>query len=133
MQLVSVGTSTVATYLSYFVYIMMCVSRSILAPSVCLSVILADGLALGAAAGLSKADVELIIFLAIMLHKAPAAFGFTSFLIHEVRDVDLYSTILVQYIATFFYSFFHPFPPPPPSPNNNNATIVPQFFLWARG
>ncbi len=44
----------------------------------------ADGLALGAAAGLSKADVEFIIFLAIMLHKAPAAFGFTSFLIHEV-------------------------------------------------
>ncbi len=29
----------------------------------------ADGLALGAAAGLSKADVELVIFLAIMLHK----------------------------------------------------------------
>lgn len=45
----------------------------------------ADGLALGAAAGLSKADVEFVIFLAIMLHKAPAAFGFTSFLIHEVR------------------------------------------------
>ena len=32
---------------------------------------LADGLALGAAAGLSKVDVELIIFLAIMLHKVP--------------------------------------------------------------
>ena len=47
----------------------------------------ADGLALGAAAGLSKTDVELIIFLAIMLHKAPAAFGFTSFLIHEVREI----------------------------------------------
>ncbi|XP_064403338.1 zinc transporter ZIP9-like isoform X2 [Halichondria panicea] len=46
----------------------------------------ADGLALGAAAGLSKADVELVIFLAIMLHKAPAAFGFTSFLIHEGHD-----------------------------------------------
>lgn len=46
----------------------------------------ADGLALGAAAGLSKADVELIIFFAIMLHKAPAAFGFTSFLIHEGYD-----------------------------------------------
>jgi TRAP-type mannitol/chloroaromatic compound transport system permease small subunit len=30
---------------------------------------LADGLALGAAAGLSKVDVQLIIFLAIMLHK----------------------------------------------------------------
>lgn len=29
----------------------------------------ADGLALGAAAGLSKADVEMVIFVAIMLHK----------------------------------------------------------------
>ena len=86
-----------------------------------LSLLAADGLALGAAAGLSKADVELIIFFAIMLHKvcvykhisiiyiyiyiihiycisimlialhcvchqAPAAFGFTSFLIHEVSN-----------------------------------------------
>ena len=34
-----------------------------------LSPSLADGLALGAAAGLSKVDVQLIIFLAIMLHK----------------------------------------------------------------
>lgn len=51
----------------------------------CVCVCVADGIALGAAAGLSKADVELIIFFAIMLHKAPAAFGFTSFLIHEVR------------------------------------------------
>ena len=33
----------------------------------------ADGLALGAAAGLGKVDVELIIFLAIMLHKVSAA------------------------------------------------------------
>jgi zinc transporter 9 len=46
----------------------------------------ADGLALGAAAGLSKTEVEMIIFLAIMLHKAPAAFGFVSFLIHEGYD-----------------------------------------------
>lgn len=46
----------------------------------------ADGLALGAAAGLRKVEVELIIFLAIMLHKAPAAFGFTSFLILEGHD-----------------------------------------------
>lgn len=34
-----------------------------------LSLSVADGLALGAAAGLSKVDVEIIIFLAIMLHK----------------------------------------------------------------
>ena len=33
----------------------------------------ADGLALGAAAGLSKVDVQLIIFMAIMLHKVGLA------------------------------------------------------------
>ena len=31
----------------------------------------ADGMALGAAAGLKKLDVEMVIFLAIMLHKVP--------------------------------------------------------------
>ncbi|XP_058793429.1 zinc transporter ZIP9 [Phymastichus coffea] len=43
----------------------------------------ADGVALGAAATTSQADVEIIVFLAIMLHKAPAAFGLVSFLLHE--------------------------------------------------
>ncbi|XP_044007723.1 zinc transporter ZIP9 isoform X2 [Aphidius gifuensis] len=43
----------------------------------------ADGIALGAAATTSQADVEIIVFLAIMLHKAPAAFGLVSFLLHE--------------------------------------------------
>lgn len=42
----------------------------------------ADGVALGAAATTSHADVELIVFLAIMLHKAPAAFGLVTFLLH---------------------------------------------------
>ncbi|XP_045487241.1 zinc transporter ZIP9 [Pieris rapae] len=42
----------------------------------------ADGIALGAAATTSHADVELIVFLAIMLHKAPAAFGLVTFLLH---------------------------------------------------
>lgn len=46
-------------------------------------VILADGVALGAAATTSHQDVEIIVFLAIMLHKAPAAFGLVSFLLHE--------------------------------------------------
>ena len=44
----------------------------------------ADGIALGAASLTDKAEIEFIIFLAIMLHKAPAAFGLTSFLLHEV-------------------------------------------------
>lgn len=43
----------------------------------------ADGVALGAAATTRHSDVELIVFLAIMLHKAPAAFGLVTFLMHE--------------------------------------------------
>ena len=43
----------------------------------------ADGIALGAAAATNQMDVELIVFLAIMLHKAPAAFGLVTFLLHE--------------------------------------------------
>lgn len=46
----------------------------------------ADGVALGAAAKTSQQDVEMIVFLAIMLHKAPAAFGLVSFLLHEGID-----------------------------------------------
>lgn len=46
----------------------------------------ADGVALGAAAKTSHQDVEMIVFLAIMLHKAPAAFGLVSFLLHEGID-----------------------------------------------
>ncbi|XP_013380707.1 zinc transporter ZIP9-like [Lingula anatina] len=43
----------------------------------------ADGIALGAAASTSQTHVEMIVFIAIMLHKAPAAFGLVSFLLHE--------------------------------------------------
>lgn len=43
----------------------------------------ADGIALGAAATTKQTDIEVIVFLAIMLHKAPAAFGLTTFLLHE--------------------------------------------------
>lgn len=46
----------------------------------------ADGVALGAAASTSHTDVEMIVFLAIMLHKAPAAFGLVTFLLHEGLD-----------------------------------------------
>ncbi|CAH2056209.1 unnamed protein product, partial [Iphiclides podalirius] len=46
----------------------------------------ADGIALGAAATTSHADVELIVFLAIMLHKAPASFGLVTFLMHAGLD-----------------------------------------------
>lgn len=43
----------------------------------------ADGIALGAAATTSHTDVEMIVFLAIMLHKAPASFGLVTILLHE--------------------------------------------------
>lgn len=46
----------------------------------------ADGVALGAAASMSKMHVEIIVFVAIMLHKAPAAFGLATFLMHEKFD-----------------------------------------------
>ena len=46
----------------------------------------ADGIALGAAATTSHADVEMIVFLAILMHKAPASFGFVSYLLSEGLD-----------------------------------------------
>lgn len=46
----------------------------------------ADGVALGAAARSSHKEVEMIVFLAIMLHKAPAAFGLVTFLLSEGLD-----------------------------------------------
>lgn len=42
----------------------------------------ADGVALGAAAAYSEVTVQVIVFLAVILHKAPAAFGLVSFLMH---------------------------------------------------
>lgn len=41
----------------------------------------ADGVALGAAATTHQTDVEMIVFLAIMLHKAPASFGLVTYLL----------------------------------------------------
>ncbi|CAF3389905.1 unnamed protein product [Rotaria socialis] len=46
----------------------------------------ADGIALGAASATSRFNVELIVFMAIMLHKAPAAFGLVSFLMSDGVD-----------------------------------------------
>ncbi|XP_028845333.1 zinc transporter ZIP9-B isoform X2 [Denticeps clupeoides] len=42
----------------------------------------ADGVALGAAVASSQVSVQLIVFFAVILHKAPAAFGLVSFLMH---------------------------------------------------
>ncbi|ELR09000.1 hypothetical protein VC83_05996 [Pseudogymnoascus destructans] len=43
----------------------------------------ADGIAMGASATSSNTELGFIIFLAIMLHKAPAAFGLTSVLLKQ--------------------------------------------------
>ncbi|XP_010898722.1 zinc transporter ZIP9 [Esox lucius] len=42
----------------------------------------ADGVALGAAVASSQVTVQVVVFLAVILHKAPAAFGLVSFLMH---------------------------------------------------
>jgi solute carrier family 39 (zinc transporter), member 9 len=46
----------------------------------------ADGIALGAAAASTQTEVEMIVFVAIMLHKAPAAFGLVTILLHHGLD-----------------------------------------------
>ncbi|XP_055331998.1 zinc transporter ZIP9-like [Paramacrobiotus metropolitanus] len=43
----------------------------------------ADGIALGASATTKHLEMEMIVFFAIMLHKAPTAFGLVTFLLHE--------------------------------------------------
>lgn len=42
----------------------------------------ADGFALGAAVATGQVTVQVVVFLAVILHKAPAAFGLVSFLMH---------------------------------------------------
>ncbi|KAF5900376.1 zinc transporter ZIP9-like, partial [Clarias magur] len=42
----------------------------------------ADGVALGAAVASSQVSVQIIVFFAVILHKAPAAFGLVSFLMY---------------------------------------------------
>ncbi|KAJ3174563.1 hypothetical protein HDU87_007045 [Geranomyces variabilis] len=43
----------------------------------------ADGVALGAASASDRGSLELIVFFAIMLHKAPSAFGLSTFLLAD--------------------------------------------------
>uniref|UniRef100_A0A8C6S588 Zinc transporter ZIP9 n=1 Tax=Neogobius melanostomus TaxID=47308 RepID=A0A8C6S588_9GOBI len=50
--------------------------------NVCLYAYAADGFALGAAVATAKVTVQVIIFLAVILHKAPASFGLVSYLMH---------------------------------------------------
>ncbi|KAF2358570.1 Zinc/iron permease [Trinorchestia longiramus] len=57
----------------------------------------ADGIALGAAAASHHSDVEFIVFFAIMLHKAPTAFGLTSFLLKEGNDSRKINKLLLVF------------------------------------
>lgn len=68
----------------------------------------ADGIALGAAATTSHADVEIIVFLAIMLHKAPAAFGLVTFLMHKgiERYYRFFNFLLALYKNGFYIHFY---------------------------
>uniref|UniRef100_A0A6A7G1Z3 Zinc transporter ZIP9-like n=1 Tax=Hirondellea gigas TaxID=1518452 RepID=A0A6A7G1Z3_9CRUS len=59
----------------------------------------ADGIALGAAVGSHHSDVEFIVFFAIMLHKAPTAFGLTSFLVREGSDYRRINKMLLVFSA----------------------------------
>ncbi|KAK4475425.1 hypothetical protein MN116_002480 [Schistosoma mekongi] len=74
---------------------------------------LADGLAVGSAFALNQLQLELILFLAIILHKIPAAFGLSCFLLHEgfTRDrirlhmiAFSFSTPLASFVTYFYLS-----------------------------
>ena len=55
---------------------------------------------IGSAAATHQVDVEFIVFLAIMLHKAPAAFGLVTFLMHEGVD----RTKIRKHLITFSFA-----------------------------
>ncbi|MBN3277581.1 S399A protein, partial [Polyodon spathula] len=69
----------------------------------------ADGVALGAAVASSQVSVQVIVFFAVILHKAPAAFGLVSFLMHaglEKRQIQkhlLAFSIAAPVLATMTY------------------------------
>ena len=53
----------------------------------------ADGVALGASMFSGREALEVLVFVAIMLHKAPAAFGMSTFLLHggvPMKESELY-------------------------------------------
>lgn len=68
---------------------------------------LADGLSFGCVSYASTTKegnmFEFIIFLAIILHKCPAAIGFTSFLMNLKLEVNK----VIQYLVVSWFSFNH--------------------------
>uniref|UniRef100_A0A3B1J059 Zinc transporter ZIP9 n=1 Tax=Astyanax mexicanus TaxID=7994 RepID=A0A3B1J059_ASTMX len=65
----------------------------------CCMVTLADGVALGAAVASSQASVQVIVFFAVILHKAPAAFGLVSFLMHAGLEKSTIQKHLLAFSA----------------------------------
>ncbi|MBN3324115.1 S399B protein, partial [Atractosteus spatula] len=71
----------------------------------------ADGVALGAAVASTQISVQVIVFFAVILHKAPAAFGLVSFLLHtslEKRQIQKHLFAFsvaapLLAIATYFF------------------------------
>ncbi|KAI4888532.1 hypothetical protein NFI96_026806 [Prochilodus magdalenae] len=59
----------------------------------------ADGVALGAAVASSQVSVQVIVFFAVILHKAPAAFGLVSFLLHAGLEKSTIQKHLLAFSA----------------------------------
>ncbi|XP_077073599.1 zinc transporter ZIP9 [Siphateles boraxobius] len=59
----------------------------------------ADGVALGAVAASSQVSVQIVVFFAVILHKAPAAFGLVSFLMHAGLERKTIQTHLLAFSA----------------------------------
>ncbi|TPX38147.1 hypothetical protein SmJEL517_g00144 [Synchytrium microbalum] len=104
----------------------------------------ADGIALGAAASADRSNLEFIVFLAIILHKAPSAFGYVSFLMSEghtrrsVRQHLLAFSASVPVSAVLTYGLLHSVfavdntstQPPSTTPSLASATESNDMSKW---
>lgn len=92
----------------------------------------ADGFALGAAVATAKVTVQVIIFFAVILHKAPASFGLVSYLMHTGLEKKYIQGHLLAFsaaapivaIATYFILHASG----SSSVNQNSATGVGMLF-----
>lgn len=92
----------------------------------------ADGFALGAAVATAKVTVQVIIFLAVILHKAPASFGLVSYLMHtglEKKHIQghlLAFSAAAPVVAIVTYFILHA--SGSSSVNQNSATGIGMLF-----
>ncbi|KAL3309349.1 hypothetical protein Ciccas_012104 [Cichlidogyrus casuarinus] len=97
---------------------------------------LADGIAVGSAFASKETTLKLIVFLAIILHKAPAAFGFTSYMRNSGQPITRIKLHLLIFclsapIASFITFFAISF-----SPAKSDAEIsgrISQALLFSGG